>query len=158
MQERIGVVANIHSLFHGSKRVLGGPVAYQRLMSEITKGRRLVQASACAIGSERHQEKFLGALRAIGFTPIVCPVEEAVSDTFVSEMIRMAGLVDTLVLLTGQNAILPILDYLNDTDRTPKIELWYFEGAIPDDLAHGVDTVNFITKNHIYQQNPTTDG
>lgn len=155
MQERIGVVANIHSLFHGSKRVLGGPVAYQRLMAEITKGRRLVQASACVIGSERHQEKFLGALHSIGFNPIVQPVEEAVRDAFTHEMIRIAGLVDTLVLLTGDIAVLPILDYLADTDRTPKVELWYFEGAVPDDLAHGVNVVNYITKNHIYQTAPT---
>lgn len=155
MQERIGVVANIHSLFHASKKHLGGPIAYQRLMADITKGRRLVQASACVIGSERHQEKFLGALRSIGFKPFVQHVEEGVRDTFAYEMIRMAGLVDTLVLLTGDHAVLPILDYLADTDRNPKVEVWFVEGGIEDDITNCIDVVKPIGKNYIYQTAPT---
>lgn len=154
MQERIGVVANIHSLFHGSKKHLGGPIAYQRLMADITKGRRLVQAAACVIGSERHQEKFLGALRSIGFKPIVQHSEEGVRDMFAYEMIRIAGLVDTLVLLTDDDSILPILDYLGATDRTPKIEVWFVEGGISEDFAHEIDVVKPITKNYIYQTAP----
>jgi uncharacterized LabA/DUF88 family protein len=152
MDERVAVVANIHSLFHASKAAFGLPISYGALMRDVLKGRRALERVACVHGNPRNQEKFLEALSIIGFNPVLSRNEEALRDQFTNEMIRLAPLVDVLVLLTCDESIAPITDYLEITNRLPKIEVWAVDGYIKDDLRDCADTVKSITRAHLYEQ------
>lgn len=150
MIERIGVVANAHSLFHGSKKNLGDPVSYPLLMGAITNERRLLEATAC-VQARAGQQRFLESLTIAKMRYLVCETEDELTDKFAFEMIRIAPMVDTLVIATGDHSVLSIIDYLEETKRKPNVELWFFEQDVDRDLREGVDTVRHITQEMIYQ-------
>lgn len=151
MQDRIGVIVNVHSLYHAANKCLSSSISYKALMDDITKDRRLISGVACVIGAGgRQQGKFLGSLRYAGLQPVLRPNEELLRDQFVFEMIKLAPLVDVLVLCTADQSILPILDYLSETDRLPKVELWSLADTTPDEMLEEVDVIHHITEDHIY--------
>lgn len=154
MQERICVVANVHSLVLGTRKSFDDKnmrVSYPKMMSDIKKGRRFLEGVACVLGVENDQELFLDMLNSVGLKPTLRGEVNELRDFFSSQMIKLS-FADTLVLVTGDPAILPIIDYLEETNRKPKIELWYFGEHIDDDLHHGVDEVKEFSDRHIFKK------
>ena len=155
MKERIGVVVNSHELFKSSKERLAGQlVCYNLLMKAINGDRTLVEGCACMNGSVYYDRNFLQALNFAGLRyEKVVGDDFGIADFFAKKIIDIAPTVDTIVLVTKSDSITAILDYLDETERLPKVELWFFKDDISKHFADAVDEFHQIDDSFIYQRN-----
>lgn len=154
MQEsqKVGVIINAHELFHSSKANIGGTVCYDKLMREIGSGREIVSGIACLFGNPNNQGTFLTLVKSVGLLPKFAGTPENVLDTFVQSMISMARSVDTLVLVTKNDAIGPILEYLDMTGYCPNVEVWFFGAEISKSLTEDADATRNIDDTFLFRK------
>lgn len=154
MQEmqKVGVIINAHELFHSSKANIGGTVCYDKLMREIGNGREITSGVACLFGNPNNQGTFLSLIKSVGLLPKFAGTPENVLDTFAQSMISMARSVDTLVLVTKNDAVGPILDYLSMTGYCPNVEVWFFGAEIGSSLTEDADAIRNIDDSFLFRK------
>jgi len=152
IMQKVGVIINAHELFHSSKSNIGGTVCYDKLMREIGSGREIVSAVACLFGNPNNQGTFLTLVKSVGLVPKFAGSPENVLDTFVQSMISMARSVDVLVLVTKNDAVGAIIDYLVMTGHCPNIEVWFFGNEISDSLTEDADATRSIDESFLFSK------
>ena len=150
--QKVGVIVNAHELFHSSKANIGGTVCYDKLMNEIANGREITTGIACLFGNPNMQGTFLSLVKSVGLVPKFAGDAKNISDMFVQSMISIARCVDTLVLVTKNEAIGPILDYLSMTGYCPKVEVWFFGSEITPSLTEDADAVRSIDESFLFKK------
>ncbi len=153
MQERIGIIFNVDSLYHVVNKEFNSLITYPSLLKSIRgDDRRVIFNVACVLGNFESQEPFLAAIRKMGMTVINSNTKEELRDSFAFQMIRIGPLVDTLVLATHDHCVLPIVDYLEDTGRKPMVEIWTVKNKFPSAMIDCFDSYCEITEQHIYRR------
>lgn len=120
--QRLGIFIDIQNLYHSAKNLYGGRVNYAELMKQLTGNRRLVRAIAYIVKSDpaTGEETFFEALEKAGIELRskdiqIFPGGMKKADWDVGmavDAIRMADMVDAIMLVTGDGDFVPLVEYL----------------------------------------------
>ena len=120
--QRVGVFIDIQNLYHSAKNLYGGRVNYGELLKQLVKDRHLVRALAYVVKSDPATggETFFEALGKAGIELrskdiqiFPSGVKKADWDVGIAvDAIRMAGLFDIVILVSGDGDFLPLVNYL----------------------------------------------
>ena len=137
-EQRVGIFIDIQNLYHSAKNLYHGHVNYQELVKNLLGGRKLVRLIAYVVKSEgvqryeqyapaEQQKKTSGSEAAFFEALEKAGIELRVKDIQVYaggakkadwdvgmavDAIRIASLVDTIVLVTGDGEFVPLVEYL----------------------------------------------
>ncbi len=120
--QRVGVFIDIQNLYHSAKNLYGGRVSYDNLLKHLVAGRRLVRALAYVVKSDpaTGEEAFFDALHKAGIELRTKDIQvfpggmkKADWDVGLAvDTIRMAGLVDVIIIVSGDGDFVPLVEYL----------------------------------------------
>ncbi|MCL4405421.1 MAG: NYN domain-containing protein [Patescibacteria group bacterium] len=120
--QRLGIFIDIQNLYHSAKNLYGGRVNYTELMRQLTGDRRLVRAIAYVVKSDPStgEESFFEALEKAGIELRSKDIQvwadgskKADWDVGMAvDAIRMADMVDAIILVTGDGDFVPLVEYL----------------------------------------------
>jgi len=120
--QRVGVFIDIQNLYHSAKNLYGGRVNYEALLKHLVAGRKLVRALAYVVKSDpaTGEEAFFDALHKAGIELRTKDIQifpggmkKADWDVGLAvDTIRMASLVDVVVIVSGDGDFVPLVEYL----------------------------------------------
>ncbi|HEY4496603.1 MAG TPA: NYN domain-containing protein [Candidatus Paceibacterota bacterium] len=121
-EQRIGIFIDIQNLYHSAKNLYGARVNYSELMKALIGERKLVRALAYVVKSDpmTGEESFFDALVKAGIEIRskdiqIFPGGAKKADWDVGmavDAIRMAPLLDIVILVTGDGDFIPLVEYL----------------------------------------------
>ena len=121
-EQRIGIFIDIQNLYHSAKNLYGSRVNYNELMSQLVGDRKLVRALGYVVKSdpETGEDTFFDALKKSGIDLRIKDIQvfaggakKADWDVGMAvDAIRMAPLLDTVILVTGDGDFVPLVEYL----------------------------------------------
>lgn len=121
-EQRVGIFIDIQNLYHSAKNLYGGRVNYNELVKQLVGDRRLVRALAYVVKSdpETGEDAFFDALEKAGIElkikdiqVFASGVKKADWDVGIAvDAIRMAGMLDVVILVSGDGDFLPLVNYL----------------------------------------------
>lgn len=121
-EQRIGIFIDIQNLYHSAKNLYGGRVNYAELMKSLTGDRKLVRALGYVVKSDVMvgEETFFDALQKAGIELRIKDIQvfpggakKADWDVGMAvDAIRMAPMLDIIVLVTGDGDFVPLVEYL----------------------------------------------
>lgn len=121
-EQRVGIFIDIQNLYHSAKNLYGGRVNYNELVKHLVGDRRLVRALAYVVKSdpETGEESFFEALEKTGIElrikdiqVFASGVKKADWDVGIAvDAIRMADMLDVVILVSGDGDFLPLVNYL----------------------------------------------
>ena len=120
--QRVGVFIDIQNLYHSAKNLYGARVSYDKLLKHLVAERRLVRALAYVVKSDpaTGEEAFFDALHKAGIELRTKDIQifpggmkKADWDVGLAvDAIRMASLVDVVVIVSGDGDFIPLVEYL----------------------------------------------
>ena len=133
--QRVGIFIDIQNLYHSAKNLYNARVNYKELIKNLLAGRKLIRAIAYVVKSEdlsREASRSEGARLASGEAAFFEALKKAGLELRIKDLqiypggmkkadwdvgmaidaIRMAGGLDTIILVTGDGDFLPLVDYL----------------------------------------------
>ncbi len=120
-EQRVGVFIDAQNLYHTAKNLYKRKVNFAAIVKEAVAGRKLVRAVAYVITSEAGDEKaFFDALVKAGIETkskdlqvFAGGAKKADWDVGLAvDMIKMAGRLDAVVLVSGDGDFVPLVEYL----------------------------------------------
>ncbi len=121
-EQRIGIFLDIQNLYHSAKSLYGGRVNYAELMKALLGERKLVRALGYVVKSDVMvgEEVFFEALQKAGIELRIKDIQvfpggakKADWDVGMAvDAIRMASMLDIIVLVTGDGDFVPLVEYL----------------------------------------------
>ena len=121
-EQRIGIFIDIQNLYHSAKNLYGGRVNYAELIKELVGDRKLVRALGYVVKStpETGEDSFFEALQKAGIEirskdiqVFAGGAKKADWDVGMAvDAIRMANMLDIVVLVTGDGDFVPLVEYL----------------------------------------------
>lgn len=121
-EQRVGIFIDIQNLYHSAKNLYGGRVNYSELIKHLVGDRRLVRALAYVVKSdpETGEESFFEALEKTGIELRVKDIQVFASGVkkadwdvgLAVDAIRMADMLDVIILVSGDGDFLPLVNYL----------------------------------------------
>lgn len=115
------MLVDVQNMYHSAKHLFGARVNFKEVLGAAVASRSLVRSIAYVVRSEIEEEKaFFDALIKAGFELKmkdlqIFPggVKKADWDVGIAvDAIRLAGLIDALVLITGDGDFVPLVEYL----------------------------------------------
>lgn len=127
--QRVGVFIDVENLYHSAKKLYNARVNFKTLLEDILEGRKVVRAIAYVIRTPSEEEKpFFEALSRIGIETKIKDLQiyggfrKADWDVGIAvDMIRMAPLLDTLILLSGDGDFVPVVEYLQNRGKQVEV-------------------------------------
>ena len=120
--QRVGIFIDIQNLYHSAKNLYNARVNYKELIKSLLEGRVLIRSIAYVVKSDSTmgESSFFGALKDAGLELRtkdlqIYPGGMKKADWDVGmavDAIRMAGGLDTVILVTGDGDFIPLVDYL----------------------------------------------
>lgn len=120
--QRVGIFIDIQNLYHSAKNLYGGRVSYGDLLKHLVAGRKLVRALAYVVKSDpaTGEETFFDALHKAGIELRTKDIQvfpggmkKADWDVGLAvDTIRMASLVDVIIIVSGDGDFVPLVEYL----------------------------------------------
>jgi len=120
--QRVGVFIDIQNLYHSAKNLYGGRVSYDHLMKHLVGNRKLVRALAYVVKSDpaTGEDAFFDALHKAGIELRTKDIQifpggmkKADWDVGLAvDAIRMASLVDVVIIVSGDGDFVPLVEYL----------------------------------------------
>src|SRR3989344_2514763 len=121
-EQRVGIFIDIQNLYHSAKNLYGGRVNYNELVKQLVADRRPVRILAYVVKSdpETGEESFFDALEKAGIElrskeiqVFSSGVKKADWDVGIAvDAIRMADMLDVIILVSGDGDFLPLVNYL----------------------------------------------
>ncbi|MFH1188317.1 MAG: NYN domain-containing protein [bacterium] len=121
-EQRVGIFIDVQNLYHSAKNLYGARVNYEALIKELIMGRKLVRALGYVVKSspETGEDSFFDALGKAGIElrmkdiqVFQSGVKKADWDVGMAvDAIRMASLLDIIILVTGDGDFVPLVEYL----------------------------------------------
>ena len=124
--QRVGIFIDIQNLYHSAKNLYRARVNYRELIKELTAGRQLIRAIGYVVKSETPESAT--SLEAAFFEALnKCGVELRMKDLQIFpdgmkkadwdigmavDAIRMADMMDVIILVTGDGDFVPLVEYL----------------------------------------------
>jgi len=120
--QRVGIFIDIQNLYHSSKHLFHARVNYQELLKELTGGRQLIRTIGYVVKTETTEGEaaFFDALTKSGVELRMKDIQIFPDGTkkadwdvgMAVDAIRMAGLIDAVILVTGDGDFIPLVNYL----------------------------------------------
>ncbi len=121
-EHRVGIFIDIQNLYHSAKNLYGARVNYAELLKQLLQERKLVHALAYVVRSdpETGENSFFDALEKTGIElrmkdiqVFSSGVKKADWDVGIAvDAIRMAGMFDVIILVSGDGDFVPLVEYL----------------------------------------------
>lgn len=121
-EQRVGIFIDVQNLYHSAKNIFQARVNYKELIREVTAGRKLIRVIGYVVKTESTtgEEQFFDALLKSGIELRMKDIQifpggvkKADWDIGLAvDAIRMAGTLDTVILVTGDGDFVPLVDYL----------------------------------------------
>ncbi len=121
-EQRVGIFIDIQNLYHSAKNLYGGRVNYNELVKQLVADRRPVRILAYVVKSdpETGEDSFFDALEKAGIElrskeiqVFSSGVKKADWDVGIAvDAIRMADMLDVIILVSGDGDFLPLVNYL----------------------------------------------
>jgi uncharacterized LabA/DUF88 family protein len=164
MMMRIAIFADVQNAFYAAKHAFQGKLNYGRMLNDIKKDRELIRAFAYMTKrSDIDQSKFCGALVGMGYDVRsrdakaknkegkTSYVKSSYEVMLAMDAVTMSEKVDTIVLITGDSAYLPLINFLKS--RGCRVELIGFYDSTSNDLIKASDRYTVVPKDWIIMQN-----
>lgn len=145
--QRVGVLIDVQNLYHSAKHLFGARVNFKEVLKTAVAGRKLIRAIAYVVRTETGEEKaFFDALTRIGIEMRVKDlqvfpggVKKGDWDVGIAvDAVRLADLLDALVLVTGDGDFVPLVEYLK-FNRGLQVEVMAFERSASSRLRDATD-------------------
>lgn len=151
-EQRIGIFIDVQNLYHSAKNLFQSRVNYKEMLKEITAGRKLIRAIGYVVKTDttEGEASFFDALTQSGVELRTKDIQifpggakKADWDVGMAvDAIRIAGSLDTVVLVTGDGDFIPLVEYLKwGLGKT--VEVAAFSRSTSARLKEAAD--NFIT-------------
>lgn len=151
--EKVGIIVDVNSVYHGAKTAINGVLCYQTLVRNITRNRQLENGIAIFNGNTSFENPgFSALLRDLGLKIKFAGALESVSDMIANTIISMGNDVDTIVVVSDNPALGPIFDYLEIRNRGVKAELWFFDSLVNDTVRDDYDVVVNLDNTYLFKK------
>lgn len=121
-EQRIGIFIDVQNLYHSAKNLFQSRVNYKEMLKVITAGRKLIRVIGYVVKTDttEGESSFFDALTQSGVELRTKDIQifpggakKADWDVGMAvDAIRMAGSLDTVVLVTGDGDFIPLVEYL----------------------------------------------
>lgn len=121
-EQRIGIFIDIQNLYHSAKNLYGSRVNYNELLKTLIADRKLVRALGYVVKSEPEtgEDNFFQALEKAGIELRIKDIQVFSSGAkkadwdvgMAVDAIRMAPMLDVIILVTGDGDFVPLVEYL----------------------------------------------
>jgi len=120
--QRVGIFIDVQNIYHSAKNLYGSRVNFEELIETLIGKRELIRAFAYVVKSETAlgEESFFEALKKTGLELRVKDLQiypggmkKADWDVGIAvDAIRLAEVLDVVILVTGDGDFTPLVDYL----------------------------------------------
>ncbi|OGL74107.1 hypothetical protein A3F28_02905 [Candidatus Uhrbacteria bacterium RIFCSPHIGHO2_12_FULL_57_11] len=144
--QRVGVFIDAANMYHSAKNVHNARVNFKNLLEDAVDGRQLVRAIAYVVKTKTGEEKpFFEALAAVGIETKEKELQEffggakkADWDVGIAvDAIRIADLLDVVILVSGDGDFIPLAEYLRNQGR--QVEVVSFRSTTSSKLIEMTD-------------------
>ncbi len=120
-EQRVGIFVDVQNMYYSAKQLYNAKVNFNAILKEGVAGRKLIRAMAYVISADIGEEKhFFDALSNIGFDIRVKNLQIFFGGAkkgdwdvgLAMDVIRMAGKLDTIVLVSGDGDFKDMLEYV----------------------------------------------
>ncbi len=145
--QRVAILFDVQNLYHSAKNLYGARVNFANILKQATAGRQLIRAVGYVIATESGEEKgFFDALTKIGIELKVKDLQvfyggmkKADWDVGLAvDAIRLANLVDAIVIVSGDGDFIPLLEYVRSAMGV-QVEVMAFGRSTSAKLKEMVD-------------------
>jgi len=146
-EQRVGVFIDVQNLYHSAKHLYGARVNFKEVLKAALDGRKLIRAVAYVVRTDTEEERaFFEALTRIGIEMRVKDlqvfpggVKKGDWDVGMAvDAVRMADLLDAIVLVTGDGDFVPLVEYLK-FNRGIQVEVMAFARSASGRLREAAD-------------------
>ncbi|MDO8463560.1 MAG: NYN domain-containing protein [bacterium] len=129
-EQRVAVFIDAQNLYHSAQHMFGGNPNFKAILESAVSGRKLVRAIAYVIrGSSGTEQAFFDALTNLGIEAKEKDLQEFASGAkkadwdvgIAVDAIRIADLVDVVVLCSGDGDFIPLIEYLQHEGRLVEV-------------------------------------
>ena len=147
--QRVGVFIDIQNLYHSAKHLYSARINYRELIKELSSSRQLIRVIGYVVKSETAlgEKAFFEALEKAGvelrmkdLQIFTGGVKKADWDVGMAvDAIRMAPMLDTVILVTGDGDFVPLVEYLK-WGLGKEVEVASFSRSSSGKLKEAADT------------------
>lgn len=146
-EQRVGVFIDVQNLYYSAKNLFGAKVNFGNVVEEAVAGRKLIRAIAYVVRTESGDEQpFFEALYNSGLETRERDLQiyfggnkKADWDVGITvDAIRIAEVLDVIVLVSGDGDYLPLVEYLQNKGR--QVEVVSFRETTSTRLVEEVDS------------------
>lgn len=160
-EQRVAVFIDAQNLYHSGQHMFGGNPNFAEILKEVVAGRRLVRAIAYVIrGKSGTEQPFFDALGKIGITAKEKDLQEFASGAkkadwdvgLAVDAIRISGLVDVVVICSGDGDFIPLVEYLQHQGRLVEVAAFRpttsgkLQGIVDDFIDLAADPKRFVIR------------
>lgn len=157
-EQRIGVLIDVQNLYHSAKHLHSARVNFKEVLKSALAGRKLIRTIAYVVRTETEEEKaFFDALERMGIEIRVKDLQifpggakKGDWDVGIAvDAVRLADLLDAIVLVTGDGDFVPLVEYLK-FNRGLQVEAMAFKKSSSSRLQEVVDDFTDLGENKKY--------
>ncbi|MDO8598642.1 MAG: NYN domain-containing protein [bacterium] len=160
-EQRVAVFIDAQNLYHSGQHMFGGNPNFAEILKEVVAGRRLVRAIAYVIrGKSGTEQPFFDALGKLGITAKEKDLQEFASGAkkadwdvgLAVDAIRISGLVDVVVICSGDGDFIPLVEYLQHQGRLVEVAAFRpttsgkLQGIVDDFIDLAADPKRFVIR------------
>lgn len=154
INQRVAVFIDVQNMYYSARNLFNAKVNFGNIVREAASGRNLVRALAYVVSTKGGEEKpFFEALEKAGIETKEKELQEffggakkADWDVGIAvDMIKLAGKVDVLVLVSGDGDFESVVDYARNTFGC-LVEVMAFGETLSSKLREAVDSVTDLSE------------
>jgi len=120
-EQRVAVLIDVQNMYHSAKNLYGARVNFKAILDAAVGPRKLIRAIAYVVKTETEEEKsFFDALSKSGFEVKTKDLQVFAGGMkkgdwdvgMAVDAIKISGLVDAVVMVTGDGDFVPLVEYL----------------------------------------------
>ncbi|MBX4206413.1 NYN domain-containing protein [Candidatus Parcubacteria bacterium] len=153
--QRVGVFIDTQNIYHSAKNIHHARANFGAILKDALDGRILVRAIAYVATTEGGEESaFFGALEKVGIETRMKPLQIFAGGAkkanwdidMAMDAVKLAGKLDTIVLITGDGDFVSLVEYLQNTHGT-QVEVVSFGRSSSSKLIEAADDFLDLDKN-----------
>lgn len=153
-EQRVGVFVDVQNMYHSAKHLYSARVNFGKILETAVSGRKLIRAIAYVVKSKSLEEgMFFEALEKQGFELKVKDLQvffggakKADWDVGLAmDAIKLAGRLDSVVLVTGDGDFVPLITYLKE-NKGCQVEVMAFSESASLRLKEAADDFVDLSK------------
>jgi len=152
--QRVGVLIDIQNLYHSARNFYQSRVNFREILKLAVAERNLIRAFAYVVRTKSGEEKpFFEVLTKLGIETRIRDLQEfygglkkADWDVGITiDAVRIAPIVDTIVLVSGDGDFLQLVEYLKNQGK--RVEVIAFSQSVSSKLKEVADEFIDLEKN-----------